>query len=52
MKLPLLKELSLENNPCSKDKVPFLRSVVKHLPNLKLLDGKAPALQEEQNDSE
>jgi hypothetical protein len=48
-----LKELTLENNPCSKEKIPFLRSILKYLPNLKLLDGKTPTLMEEsQNDSE
>ena len=50
-KLPQLKELSLDNNPCSKDKIAFLRGVLKHLPALKLLDGKTPSLAEEQQES-
>lgn len=39
-----LKELSLENNPVSKDRVGYLRNVLKYLPGVKLLDGKAPRL--------
>ena len=44
VKLTNLKELSLENNPVCKDRVAYLRNVLKYLPSLKLLDGKAPSL--------
>ncbi len=45
VKLQTLKELALENNPVVKDRVGYLRNVVKYLPNLKLLDGKPPVLE-------
>jgi Leucine-rich repeat (LRR) protein len=53
IKLIALKELALENNPCEKDKNSFIKNIIKYLPNLKLLDGKTPALiKEESRDSE
>ena len=48
VKLNNIKELSLEGNPFStKDKVMYFKSIVKGIPNLKLLDGKVPTLEED-----
>jgi len=47
-KLIALKELSLENNPFSKEKVTSLRFVLKYMSFVKLLDGKTPTLMEEE----
>ena len=51
-KVASLRELSLENNPCSKDKIPYFRNVLKYLSFIKLLDGKTPTLMEEQDSDE
>jgi hypothetical protein len=46
-KMQLLKELSIENNPCSQAIAHFVKSIMKFLPGLKLLDGKAVTLMPE-----
>lgn len=43
-RLSLMKELTLENNPCSKNRSEYLRNVIKYLPFVKNLDGKPPTL--------
>ncbi len=50
--MPALKELSLENNPCSKEREALIRSVVKHLPGVKTLDGKVPVVGESSGEEE
>jgi hypothetical protein len=39
-----LRELSLEANPCSKDRLSFFRNILKYMSFIRLLDGKPPTL--------
>ena len=47
VKLHYLKEITLENNPCAKDKLVFLKNIMRFMPGLKLIDGKTPTIMQE-----
>lgn len=51
-KMTYLKELSLENNPCSENKAVYLKNAIKYFPFLRFLDGKTPTLVDDQDSQE